>query len=125
MERVPGTSAGRSSGSAYGHLVWVTATSERKEIDLKKQIATSFDKIDRVLSDFKTDRRYLLFAYVLLSSLDDQKIFDVEWEAWVGDNPNHWPQRVCVGAILSPGTLVEIAVVAARPLRSNTLHSIA
>ncbi|ESY17745.1 hypothetical protein X749_30545 [Mesorhizobium sp. LNJC391B00] len=21
---------------------------------------------------------------------DDEKIFDVEWEAWVGDNPNQW-----------------------------------
>ncbi|ESZ02173.1 hypothetical protein X736_31020 [Mesorhizobium sp. L2C089B000] len=101
------------------------ASSERKEIDLKEQIAASFAKMDRVLSELKTDRRYLLLACVFLSNLDDEKIFDVEWEAWVGDNPNHWPQRICIGAMLSPGTLVEIAVVAARPLTSNSLYSVA
>ncbi|MER8671405.1 Rid family hydrolase [Mesorhizobium sp. M1156] len=125
VERAPGIAPGRSSGSAYGHLVWVLATSEDGELNLKEQIAASFAKIDRVLSELKTDRRYLLSANVLLSNVEHKEAFDIEWKAWVGDNPNHWPQRVCVGAILSPGSLVEIAVVAARHLTSNTLYSIA
>ena len=38
---------------------------------------------------------------------------DREWRSWLGDNPDHWPQRACIAVGLPPGTLVEIAVVAA------------
>ncbi|ESY32192.1 endoribonuclease L-PSP [Mesorhizobium sp. LNJC391B00] len=67
----------------------------------------------------------MLFANVRLSNVEHKEAFDIEWKAWVGDNPNHWPQLSCVGATLSAGTLVEIAVIAARPLTSNTFFSIA
>jgi enamine deaminase RidA (YjgF/YER057c/UK114 family) len=37
---------------------------------------------------------------------------DEVWVAWIPDGA--WPQRACVEVGLSPGTLVEIVVVAAR-----------
>ncbi|ULJ74335.1 Rid family hydrolase [Rhizobium gallicum] len=115
IERAPGVAPGRSSGSASGHLAWAVATSDDKQLNLQGQIAVVFAKIDRLLAELKTDKRYLLSANVLLSDLEHKNAFDLAWKEWVGDNPHHWPQRVCVGATLSPGTLVEIAVVAARP----------
>ncbi|MGY3610282.1 MULTISPECIES: Rid family hydrolase [unclassified Bradyrhizobium] len=81
---------------------------------MRGQASASFAKLERVLEHFKTDKRYLLSAHVQLSNLDDKKDFDIEWKNWVGDSPDHRPQRACVGATLSPGTLVEISVVAAK-----------
>ncbi|MCA6107918.1 Rid family hydrolase [Bradyrhizobium cenepequi] len=114
IERTPGVAPGRSSGSAFGNLVWAVATSDDKSLDLRGQASASFAKLERVLEHFKTDKRYLLSAHVQLSNLDDKKDFDLEWKNWVGNSPDHWPQRACVGATLSPGTLVEISVVAAK-----------
>lgn len=115
IERSPGVAPGRSSASAYGGLVWTVATSLDKDLDLKGQVAVSFDKIERVLARFGTDKRFLLSVSVYLSDLSNKAEFDIAWREWVGDNPDHWPQRACLGAVLSAGTLVEIAVVAARP----------
>ncbi|MDA9489626.1 Rid family hydrolase [Bradyrhizobium sp. CCBAU 11361] len=114
IERAGGVAAGRNSGSAFGNLVWAVATSDDKTLDLKGQISASFAKLERILARLKTDKRYLLSVNVLLSNLDDKQEFDIEWKNWVGENPNHWPQRACVGATLSSGTLIEISVVAAK-----------
>lgn len=115
IERAPGVAPGRSSASSYGGLVWTVATALDKTLDLKGQIGASFEKIERILAQFGTDKRYLLSVNVFLSDLDGKADFDVAWRNWVGDNPDHWPQRACMGTVLSPGTLVEIAVVAAKP----------
>ncbi|MER9338715.1 Rid family hydrolase [Mesorhizobium sp. M0293] len=115
IERTPGVAPGRSSGSAFGNLVWAVATSDDKTLDLKGQIEASFSKIEGVLALFRTDKRYLISVNVLLADLEQKIEFDVEWRAWVGDDPDHWPQRCCFQALLSAGTLVEITVVAARP----------
>jgi enamine deaminase RidA (YjgF/YER057c/UK114 family) len=115
IERSKGVADGRSSGSASGSLAWAVATSDDKTLDLDRQIARCFEKIDRVLADLKTDRRYLLSVGVYLADLDDKAAFDKAWLKWVGVDPRYWPQRSCVGATLSRGTLVEITVMAARP----------
>jgi enamine deaminase RidA (YjgF/YER057c/UK114 family) len=115
IERSQGVADGRSSGSACGPLAWAVATSDDKTPDFDRQIARCFEKIDRVLADLKTDRRYLLSVGVYLADLDDKAAFDKAWLKWVGADPRHWPQRSCVGATLSRGTLVEITVMAARP----------
>ena len=39
---------------------------------------------------------------------------DEVWNAWIGPNPDHWPQRACVGAALADGCLVEIILLAAK-----------
>ncbi|WP_234706424.1 RidA family protein [Sinorhizobium meliloti] len=60
IERAPGVAPGRSSASSYGGLVWTVATALDKTLDLKGQIAASFEKIERMLAQFGTDKRYLL-----------------------------------------------------------------
>ncbi|WP_234936539.1 (2Fe-2S)-binding protein (plasmid) [Sinorhizobium medicae] len=67
IERAPGVAPGRSSASSYGGLVWTVATALDKNLDLKGQIAASFEKIERMLAQFGTDKRYLLSVNVFLS----------------------------------------------------------
>jgi enamine deaminase RidA (YjgF/YER057c/UK114 family) len=91
------------------------ATSDDKSLKLEQQSRRCFQKIERVLKELGTDKRYLLSVNVFLSDLGDKEAFDVAWREWVGADPRFWPQRCCVGATLSHGTLVEITVVAGRP----------
>ncbi len=115
LDRSKGVAEGRSSGSAFGALVWTVATSDDKSLAFPQQVERCFAKTERVLKELGSDRRYLLSVNVLLADLGDKEAFDGLWRTWVGDDPRHWPQRACVGAVLSTGTLVEIAAVAARP----------
>lgn len=115
IARVAGIAAGRSSGSGFGSLAWAVATSDDTSLDVAGQAQRSFAKIDRVLGELGTDRRYLLSATVYLADLGQKATFDPEWLAWIGSDPRHWPQRACVQAALAGGALVEIAVVAAKP----------
>lgn len=59
----------------------------------------------------------IISATVWLADLGQKAVFDQEWSRWVGADPAGWPQRACVGAVLADGSLVEMAVVAARPGR--------
>ncbi|WOH52594.1 Rid family hydrolase [Bradyrhizobium sp. sBnM-33] len=115
--RSKGVAEGRSSGSAFSSLAFAVATSDDKRVGLEEQAKRCFRKIDGVLADLGTDRRYLLSATVFLSDLRQKARFDDVWNAWVGATPQHWPQRMCIGATLSEGTLVEISVVAAKVKR--------
>jgi enamine deaminase RidA (YjgF/YER057c/UK114 family) len=115
IARVAGVAAGRSSGSGFGSLAWAVATAEDKTLDVAEQARRSFAKLDLVLAELGTDKRHLLSATVYLADLAQKPTFDREWREWVGTDARHWPQRACVGAVLTEGTLVEIAVVAAKP----------
>lgn len=114
VQRVAGVAAGRSSGSAFGNLAWAVATSADKGLGLIEQTLATFAKIERTLATLGSDKRYLLSVTVVLADLNDKDVFDLEWEKWVGDDSRHWPQRSCTGGTLSPGTLVEMTVVAVR-----------
>jgi hypothetical protein len=54
-----------------------------------------------------------------MSALTDKPQFDAAWEPWIGANPAHWPQRVCVGVALSGGLRLELAAVALRSATGN------
>lgn len=112
--RSAGAAEGRSSGCAFGPLAFAVATSADKSVDLEEQSGNCFRKLDRVLSELGTDRRFLISATVVLADIDDKNRFDRTWNDWVGTDARHWPQRMCIEATLSKGTLVEISVVAAR-----------
>jgi enamine deaminase RidA (YjgF/YER057c/UK114 family) len=115
IQRSPGVADGRSSGSGFGPLVWAVATSDDKTLDFQDQALRCFSKIDRVLGELGTEKRFLLSVTVYLSSIGNKDLLDQSWNAWVGSNPQHWPQRACIEAVLSRGTLIEISVIAARP----------
>lgn len=116
--RAPGVAPGRSSGSACGPFVWIVASAQDKTSSLAAQTAATFAKVDRVLGELGSGRTFIVSATVYLSNLALKAEFDGLWRDWIGDDPQGWPQRACVGAILSPGTLIEITVVAMR--ESNT-----
>jgi enamine deaminase RidA (YjgF/YER057c/UK114 family) len=115
ITRVAGSARGRSSGTGFASLAWAVATSDDTSLNLAEQARRSFAKIDRVLGELGTDKRYLLSVTVYLTDLREKPAFDREWLAWVGDDARYWPQRACVQAALAGGALVEIAVVAAKP----------
>jgi len=36
------------------------------------------------------------------------------WQQWLGEDPQHWPQRACLGVALEGDTLIEVSVTAIR-----------
>ena len=117
IPRSPGVAEGRSSGSAFGEYAWAVASSDDKTVDVTGQTRRCFAKIDRVLGEFGSRKSLILSATVYLANMPDKGRFDALWREWVGPNPTDWPQRACIGVELSPGTLVEIAVIAAREIQ--------
>jgi enamine deaminase RidA (YjgF/YER057c/UK114 family) len=110
--RIPGGAQGRSRAVAFGPLVWAVAVSPEKGGDMAAQTRATLAVIDQALADAGTDKRQLLQATVYITDMNDKPAMDAEWNAWVA--ADGWPQRACVAVGLSPGTRVEIAVVAAR-----------
>ena len=113
IRRRPGVTGGRSSACAYGGLAWAVATDTGKAADVAEQVRASLAKIDRLLGEVGSRRGDILSATLYLTDNEHRAAMDQVWRDWVGDDPAHWPQRACVLAGLSPGTLFEIAVVAA------------
>jgi enamine deaminase RidA (YjgF/YER057c/UK114 family) len=117
IHRSQGVANGRSSGSAFGEYAWAVASSDDKTLDFAGQTGRCFAKIDRVLGELGSRKGLILSATVYLAHMTDKGQFDQVWRDWVGPDPANWPQRACIGVALSPSTLVEIAVIAAREIQ--------
>ena len=39
---------------------------------------------------------------------------DNVWRQWIGNNPEHWPQRACLGVSLGGHWLIEVTVTAVK-----------
>ncbi len=113
ITRAPGPSLGRSQGAAYGGLAYAVATADDKAPNLAAQTRACFAKIEATLKTLGSDKARLLSASVYLADISEKPVFDSLWSEWIGAEPAAWPQRTCLGAQLSGGTLVEISVVAA------------
>jgi len=48
--------------------------------------------------------------------MSDKQKMDTEWKTWIGDNPEHWPQRACLGVNLEGDVLIEVTVTAVRKI---------
>lgn len=114
IKRIPGVAPGRSSGTAFGPFVWAVAVGADPTTPTSQQSVSCLAEIDRLLAECGTDRSRLLSATIYLADLNDKPTFDEAWMAWVGDNPDHWPQRACIGSALEAGYRVEIVAVAAK-----------
>jgi len=109
-----GYPAGRSQSSAYRDLVWSVATARDERLDLAGQAAQSLRTLDANLRELGSDKTRIVSAQVFLARIDDKPAMDAVWVEWIGPDPQHWPQRACVGAALGGNWLIEITVVAVR-----------
>ena len=114
IERLRGKARGRNRASAYKDLVWTVATADDTSKDIAEQTRQALATIERSLVELRSNKHSLVSAQIFLERMADKAAMDEVWCAWVGDNPDHWPQRACVGAALNEGALVEIAVTAVR-----------
>ncbi len=104
---------GRSRTVAHAGLVWTVANAAASTIGIAAQVEQSLALLDAHLREAGSGREKLLSLQVILSDIGDRPAFDAQWRAWIGDDPDHWPQRAVFQGALAPGLLVELVAVAA------------
>lgn len=105
--------AWNSRACVHGDLVFLSGTvADDKSLPMKEQTAQVLAKIDAVLAEAGTDKTRILSATVYLADLGRKDEMNEAWMAWM--DADHPPARAAVGVTLTPGTLVEIMVCAAR-----------
>ncbi len=96
-----------------GDLVFLSgAVANDKTLPMREQTAQVLAKIDAVLAEAGSDKTKIVSATVYLADIDRKDEMNEAWMAWV--DADHLPTRTAVGVTLTPGTLVEITVAAAR-----------
>lgn len=102
-----------SRSVAFGGLVFLSGiTADDKTADMASQTRQALAKIDRHLADAGTDKSRLLAATVYLSDMTKKEEMNRVWIDWI--DPRNPPTRAAVGMTLTPKTLVEIVVIAAK-----------
>ncbi|AMQ84688.1 Rid family hydrolase [Pseudomonas sp. 22105] len=114
IERVPSGHAGRSRSCAYADIVYTVATSADTSLDIVGQTHQALATLSASLEGLGSHTSRMLSAQVLLADMADKPEVDEIWAKWIGDNPQHWPQRACYGVDLGGRLLIEIIVTAAR-----------
>ena len=100
-------------GAALGDLIFFSGTvANDKNAPMKEQTADVLAKIDANLADAGTDKSRILAATVYLADIDLKEEMNAAWMAWV--DKDNLPTRTALGVKLTPGTLVEITITAAR-----------
>lgn len=112
IERTRGDAAGRSPASAWRDLVYAVATAPGASV--AEQTRRALAIIEHNLAQLGSSPRRLIAATVYLTDIAAKAEMDEVWNAWIGSDPAHWPQRACVQAGLAGDNLVEITVIAAR-----------
>lgn len=97
IERLPGSSPGRTHAAGFGPLVFAVAASKKKNADLETQPNDCFSNLDSLFQQLGAAKRRVLAVTVYLADLEQKANLDKAWSAWVDDNPDHWPQRCCFG----------------------------
>ena len=119
IERRAGSAPGRSRSVACGDIVWTVATASDRSKPFAIQAAESLDRLAALLEEAGSARTRLLSLQVLLADMADYAAFDALWLAWIGADPQHWPQRACFQAALAPGLRVELVATAATQARAT------
>ena len=101
------------SAAVFGDLVFLSGTvADDKSLDMKGQTAQVLKKIDAILSRAGTHKSRILSATVYMADASLKDEMNEAWMEWV-DRAN-LPTRTAVGAVLTPGTMVEITICAAK-----------
>ncbi len=112
IERIqPG--AWNSKAVVYNSVVYLSGiTADDKTLPMKEQTKQILAKIDGVLSAAGTNKSRILSATVYLADMSKKDEMNEAWMAWI--DPDNLPTRAAVGTNLTPSTLVEIMVCAAK-----------
>lgn len=113
IERWPINGRGRSRTVAYGGLVWTVANATDFTAGFDVQVSQSLQMLEAHLQQAGSARTHLLSLQVILTDIANRDAFDRQWQAWIGPDPAHWPQRACFQSGLAPGLQVELVAVAA------------
>ncbi|MCV6622009.1 MAG: RidA family protein [Cellvibrionaceae bacterium] len=114
IERKRGAYEGRNKSSAYKDLVWTVATAKDTSLGIEQQTRSTLEVIQGNLQELGSDKTQIVSAQVYIANMQDKVIMDSVWKAWLGPNPQHWPQRACLGVDLEGDTLIEVTVTAVR-----------
>ncbi|CCN46689.1 Putative translation initiation inhibitor, yjgF family (modular protein) [Vibrio nigripulchritudo MADA3029] len=114
IERKRGIYQGRNKSSAYKDLVWTVATSSDTSLDIVGQTQLTLDTIQNNLNELGSDKTQIVSAQVYIANMADKPLMDKVWCDWMGENPDHWPQRACLGVDLEGDVLIEVTVTAVR-----------
>lgn len=115
IKRIRGESpAGRSQSTGYKDLVWSVANASDESLDLAGQTSQALKNLEANLAELGSDKTRIVSAQVFIANMGDKPVMDEVWREWIGDNPEHWPQRACLGVELGGHWLIEITVTAAR-----------
>jgi enamine deaminase RidA (YjgF/YER057c/UK114 family) len=113
IRRWRGQATGRNRAVAYNGFVWAVATAPDRTQDMRGQTEQCVNLLERSLLDAGSDKTRIVSAQIFLADMSAKAAMDGIWNAWIGSDPDHWPQRACVGAPLADGCLVEIMLIAA------------
>jgi enamine deaminase RidA (YjgF/YER057c/UK114 family) len=101
------------SAVVHGDTVYLSGVvADDKSLPMKGQTEQVLKKIDAVLVKAGTNKSRILSATVYMADASLKDEMNEAWMAWV-DRAN-LPTRTAVGAALTPGTMVEITVCAAK-----------
>ncbi|HCG8475161.1 RidA family protein [Vibrio parahaemolyticus] len=114
IERKRGIYQGRNKSSAYKDLVWTVATSSDTTLDIVGQTKLTLEMIERNLEELGSNKTRIVSAQVFIANMLDKPKMDNVWCEWLGENPEHWPQRACLGVSLEGDVLIEVTVTAVR-----------
>jgi enamine deaminase RidA (YjgF/YER057c/UK114 family) len=101
------------SAVVLGDMVYLSGVvADDKSLPMKGQTEQVLRKIDAVLAKAGTSKSRILSATVYMADAGLKDEMNEAWMAWV--DRSNLPTRTAVGAALTPGTMVEITVCAAR-----------
>ena len=102
-----------SRAVAHGDLVYCSGiVADDKSLPMKGQTEQVLRKIDAALAAAGTDKSRILSATVYMADAALKDEMNEAWMAWV--DKSNLPTRTAIGAALTPKTLVEITVCAAK-----------
>ncbi|MBW3695380.1 RidA family protein [Vibrio sp. T187] len=114
IERKRGAYQGRNKSSAYKDLVWTVATSFDTSLDIVGQTKLTLETIEKNLEELGSSKTQTVSAQVFIANMHEKALMDKVWCEWLGDNPDDWPQRACLGVALEGDVLIEVTVTAVR-----------
>ncbi|HHL1992075.1 RidA family protein [Acinetobacter baumannii] len=110
--RIPSGFEGRSWSSAYQNFVWSVAVATDTTLGIEEQAKQTLENLAKNLENIGSSKQHIISAQVYLTDMKNKIIVDQIWNQWIGSNPEHWPQRACLGVALGGNLLIEVTVTA-------------